>query len=226
MLLGLMRREDGGLPQCRRRRRRPQNCWIGLDGGLLRRRRAARFGETDGAAGVGGIGAILRREGLYSSTLRDWRRQRDRGALGALTPAKRGPSRRRATLWRRNWCRPAGECTSRAAIGARRGDHRNPKKSCSPCWVFRWRRQTATTVLTNAIVSLAPAPGLTAGACAAMNVSRASVYRQRAGLPRRLNQAMVAPEQSSWGRPRKGSSLPSGGSDGGNARHPVDQATK
>jgi transposase len=47
--------------------------------------------ETDAAAGVGGIGAILRREGLYSSTLGEWRRQRDSGALGALTPAKRGP---------------------------------------------------------------------------------------------------------------------------------------
>src|SRR5271155_4920159 len=47
--------------------------------------------ETDGAAGIGGIGAILRREGLYSSTLTDWRRQRDSGALGALTPTKRGP---------------------------------------------------------------------------------------------------------------------------------------
>jgi|SRR3984885_231424 transposase len=47
--------------------------------------------ETDGAADVGGIGAILRREGLYSSTLTAWRRQRDSGALGALTPAKRGP---------------------------------------------------------------------------------------------------------------------------------------
>src|ERR1035438_2443877 len=47
--------------------------------------------EIDGAADVGGIGAILRREGLYSSSLTDWRRQRDSGALGALTPAKRGP---------------------------------------------------------------------------------------------------------------------------------------
>jgi transposase-like protein len=28
---------------------------------------------------------------LYSSTLTDWRRQRDSGALGGLTPAKRGP---------------------------------------------------------------------------------------------------------------------------------------
>src|SRR5664280_1488559 len=48
--------------------------------------------ETD-AADVGGIGAILRREGLYSSILTDWRRLRDSGALGALTPAKRGPKR-------------------------------------------------------------------------------------------------------------------------------------
>ena len=47
--------------------------------------------ETDVAAEVGGIGAILRREGLYSSTLSDWRRQRDNGVLGALTPGKRGP---------------------------------------------------------------------------------------------------------------------------------------
>ena len=46
---------------------------------------------TDRAAETGRIGAILRREGIYSSTLCDWRRQRDAGAFGALTPAKRGP---------------------------------------------------------------------------------------------------------------------------------------
>jgi transposase len=46
---------------------------------------------TDRAAETGGIGAILRREGVYSSTLCDWRRQRDAGAFGALSPAKRGP---------------------------------------------------------------------------------------------------------------------------------------
>jgi transposase-like protein len=47
--------------------------------------------DTDRAADTGGIAAILRREGLYSSALTDWRRQRAAGALGALTPAKRGP---------------------------------------------------------------------------------------------------------------------------------------
>jgi len=42
-------------------------------------------------AGPGGIGAILRREGLYSSLLTDWRRQRDAGAYEALKAVKRGP---------------------------------------------------------------------------------------------------------------------------------------
>jgi len=42
-------------------------------------------------AGSGGGGAILRREGLYSSALTDWRRQRDAGAYEALKAVKRGP---------------------------------------------------------------------------------------------------------------------------------------
>lgn len=47
--------------------------------------------EADQAAGTGAIGALLRRHGLYSSALTEWRRQRDAGTLGALTPARRGP---------------------------------------------------------------------------------------------------------------------------------------
>src|SRR4249919_927066 len=39
-------------------------------------------------APAGGTGAILRR---YSSTLSEWRRLREAGALGARTPVKRGP---------------------------------------------------------------------------------------------------------------------------------------
>jgi transposase len=54
----------------------------------VRRRFSARYkldvlAEID-TAEPGGIGAILRREGLYSSHLVDWRRARDRGALEAL----------------------------------------------------------------------------------------------------------------------------------------------
>ena len=47
--------------------------------------------DIDRAAETRGIGAILRREGLYSSTLSEWRRQRDAGAFSALIPGKRGP---------------------------------------------------------------------------------------------------------------------------------------
>ncbi len=43
------------------------------------------------ASKPGEIAALLRREGLYSSHLVSWRRQRTAGALGALTPKKRGP---------------------------------------------------------------------------------------------------------------------------------------
>lgn len=38
----------------------------------------------------GDIGALLRREGLYSSHLSKWRQQQQRGALAGLTPKKRG----------------------------------------------------------------------------------------------------------------------------------------
>ncbi len=37
------------------------------------------------------IGAILRREGLYSSNVTRWRRQREAGQLRGLAPAKPGP---------------------------------------------------------------------------------------------------------------------------------------
>jgi transposase-like protein len=40
----------------------------------------------------GEIGALLRREGLYSSNLVEWRRAQERGALSALQPRKRGPA--------------------------------------------------------------------------------------------------------------------------------------
>jgi len=39
----------------------------------------------------GEIGAMLRREGLYTSHLTAWRKQRDAGALQGLEPRKRGP---------------------------------------------------------------------------------------------------------------------------------------
>jgi transposase len=47
--------------------------------------------EADTCTERGQIGALLRREGLYSSHLDKWRKQRERGVVQALTPQKRGP---------------------------------------------------------------------------------------------------------------------------------------
>ena len=46
--------------------------------------------EADRCDGAGELGALLRREGLYSSYLSRWRRQRDQGQLQALASKKRG----------------------------------------------------------------------------------------------------------------------------------------
>ena len=45
---------------------------------------------ADAATERGAIGALLRREGLYSSHLSVWRQARDAGELDALSPKKRG----------------------------------------------------------------------------------------------------------------------------------------
>jgi transposase len=47
--------------------------------------------EADRCTTAGAIGALLRREGLYSSHLTTWRAARDRGELEGLAPKKRGP---------------------------------------------------------------------------------------------------------------------------------------
>jgi transposase len=57
---------------------------------------------ADTCAGAGEVGTVLRREGLYSSHLTTWRRQRDAGSLAALAPQKRGrPAAASAPLARR-----------------------------------------------------------------------------------------------------------------------------
>ena len=46
--------------------------------------------EAEACTQAGEVGALLRREGLYSSHLTTWRHQRQRGELQGLAPAKRG----------------------------------------------------------------------------------------------------------------------------------------
>lgn len=133
--------------------------------------------EADRAAGVpGGIGAIIRREGLYSSALTDWRRQRAAGAFGALSPVKRGPkvaepnplAAEHAQLQRENRLLTKRLERAEAIIEIQ-------KKSCSVAGAPDRERQG---LLMDAVAALAPRSGLIAAACAALGLSRASLHRR------------------------------------------------
>lgn len=50
--------------------------------------------EADACREPGELGALLRREGIYFSHVKSWRRQREMGALSGLAPKKRGPKAR------------------------------------------------------------------------------------------------------------------------------------
>jgi transposase-like protein len=61
----------------------------------VRRRFSAEYklrilAEADSCTESGQLGELLRREGLFSSHLSTWRRQRDEGVLAGLTPKRRG----------------------------------------------------------------------------------------------------------------------------------------
>jgi len=50
----------------------------------------------------GELGALLRREGLYSSHLSTWRKERDQGKLSGTHETKRGPKRKQSELEEEN----------------------------------------------------------------------------------------------------------------------------
>ena len=51
--------------------------------------------EAESCTERGQLGALLRREGLYSTNLITWKRQLEKGTLAALSPRKRGPKGKR-----------------------------------------------------------------------------------------------------------------------------------
>jgi transposase-like protein len=69
---------DPEVPERKRRRKFTENYKLRI------------LKEADGCTQPGQMGALLRREGLYSSHLTCWRRQREKGILQALRPKKRG----------------------------------------------------------------------------------------------------------------------------------------
>ena len=58
--------------------------------------------EADLAKGSSGVGALLRREALYSSLLTTWRRERATGMRQALAPQRRGPKSKRDPVLEEN----------------------------------------------------------------------------------------------------------------------------
>jgi len=58
--------------------------------------------EADACTEPGRIGALLRREGLYSSSLAMWRKQREQGTLTGLTPKQRGRKQQKDSVQQEN----------------------------------------------------------------------------------------------------------------------------
>ncbi|MFQ5757620.1 MAG: IS3 family transposase [Acidiferrobacterales bacterium] len=147
----------------------------------------------------GEIGALLRREGLYSSHLTSWRRERDRVAKTALAAKKRGPKKKavdprikqleheNARLKRR-----LGRVELMLDI-----QKKGLRNAGDPPESPRQRRER----LMAAAEKLATGIGYTAPACDALGVSRATLYRSRcspsrpARLRPRSHRALALQEQ-------------------------------
>jgi transposase-like protein len=136
--------------------------------------------ETDRAADTGGIAAILRREGLYSSALTDWRRQRDAGAFEALKPLKRGPKAAPTNPLSAALAQgQSGEGAASASARTGRNHHRDPKKSGFPAGDNPGDVRQRQNAMRETVVAMAPSGGLTTAICAALGVSRSCVHRHR-----------------------------------------------
>ncbi|MFQ5891150.1 MAG: IS3 family transposase [Gemmatimonadota bacterium] len=147
--------------------------------------------EADGCVEPGALGALLRREGLYSSHLTTWRRQREQGALEALRPHKRGrpappahPLVRRIAELERDIARLQERLRqAEAIIAAQKKPFRDLGTAGADTRGWRSRLMAAA-------LDLASTVG-TVPACAAFGVARVSLYRSR--------QKMVTP--ALWARP-------------------------
>ena len=135
-------------------------------------READAFGKGDGD-----VAALLRREGLYSSQLSSWRRQRDEIAKVGMTSRKRGRKAkaedpRVKELEREN-------ARLQRSPGSGGDDAGDPKKNLrttgDPPESTRERRER----LIVAAEELAGRIGQTAEACEALGVARSTLHRRR-----------------------------------------------
>ena len=123
----------------------------------------------------GGIGALLRREGLYSSHLVTWRHERAAGILHALTPQKRGPQSKRSP-----WTKKTRSCVARISTSAkncvkRKSSSTFKKSGCSVGASAGLAGPGAATLMA-AVNELCPVVG-TQAAREILGLPRASFYR-------------------------------------------------
>ena len=133
--------------------------------------------EADQAAGTGEIGAILRRHGLYSSALGEWRRQREAGTLGGLTPARRVPKSRQVNPL-------TTELASAQKENAQLRRRLEPAEAIIevqkladllgiPVGADRARDRARQHALTEGLASAMPVKGTVSATCAALDTRRA-----------------------------------------------------
>ncbi|MCA1698344.1 MAG: IS3 family transposase [Actinobacteria bacterium] len=140
--------------------------------------------EAEACVRKGEIGALLRREGLYTSHLTAWRKQRDAGALEGLAPRKRGPRPASAERVENQALRRRLERTEAELETARRVIEVQGKRlsalggSAGAQARDRDRRRSAQAMIDGAVAEIEPLLG-TAPACRALGASRASLYRRR-----------------------------------------------
>ena len=132
-----------------------------------------------GATNLGQIGALLRREGLYSSQLTDWRREREAGQLQRLAPQKRG----------RPHDEQAAELASlrqenerlKAQLAPGRSDYCCPKKTCTSLRANVDAEQ-GNAIMMATVETLAQSMPVRQ-ACAVLGFPRSSLYRSRQPKP-------------------------------------------
>ena len=156
----------------------------------------------------GEIGALMRREGLYSSHLGKWREQRDRGALGALERASRAVHARpsaeaveiREAAWR------ARSCPGRSGDGSP-GDRGAGKRLRALGGAADQerdgnRRAAAIAMIDQAITEIEPMIGTLAGVPGARRLTRgrvppaAATARAGAAPPPAPARALSEPERA------------------------------
>ena len=162
--------------------------------------------EADQAAGTGEIGAILRRHGLYSSALGEWRRQREAGTLGGLTPARRGPKSRPVNPLATELASEQKENAQLRRRLERAEAIIEVQKTCrstgNPVGADRARDRARQHALTEGLASAMPVKGtVSATSCSARPVARQPATQHQTPIPSADRSAVTAqPSQSVAGR--------------------------